>query len=135
MPIRFASVCRVVNGIRNARYGQVGARPDAFWTCRYNEKALQELGVTVVTLDLSEVLAAVRRMRTSPSVKKTVDHLRQRGAEVVGVCVLIDRSKGEAAFDCRYEALATFNMESWDADNCALCQEDVPVIEPDDIKI
>ncbi|HUW56939.1 MAG TPA: L-fucose/L-arabinose isomerase family protein [Planctomycetota bacterium] len=73
---RFAAVCRVVNGIRGARYGQVGARPDAFWTCRYNEKALQELGVTVVTLDLSEVFGAVGRMRTSPSVKKTVADMK-----------------------------------------------------------
>ncbi|HUU43511.1 MAG TPA: fucose isomerase, partial [Planctomycetota bacterium] len=74
---RFVAVCRVVNGIRGARYGQVGARPDAFWTCRYNEKALQELGVTVVTLDLSEVFAAVAAMRTSPSVKEKIAEIKE----------------------------------------------------------
>ncbi len=56
----FAAVCRVVNGIRNARYGQVGARPEAFWTCRYDEKALQRLGPTTVVLDLSEAIAGAR---------------------------------------------------------------------------
>jgi len=73
---RFVAVCRVVGGIRGARYGQVGARPDAFWTCRYNEKALQELGVTVVTLDLSEVFGDVARLRTSPTVKKTIADIK-----------------------------------------------------------
>ena len=69
---RFIAVCRVVDGIRNARYGQVGARPDAFWTCRFSEKALQQLGVTVVTLDLSEVFGAVRAMGTNAAVKRIV---------------------------------------------------------------
>jgi len=77
---RFTAVCRVVAGIRGARYGQIGARPDAFWTCRYNEKALQQLGPTVVTLDLSEVFGAMERMKTDAAVrgvladmKKTID--------------------------------------------------------------
>jgi len=74
---RFVAVCRVVNGIRNARYGQVGARPDAFWTCRHNEKALQELGPTVVTLDLSEVIAAINAMPTNAAVKRVIGDLKK----------------------------------------------------------
>ena len=62
---RFVRVCRVVHGIRNARYGQIGARPDAFWTCRYSEKQLQLLGPTVVTLDLSEVIGGANRIPDS----------------------------------------------------------------------
>ncbi len=61
----FARICRVVDGLRNARYGQIGARPDAFWTCRYNEKQLQLLGPTVVTLDLSEVIGGANRIPDS----------------------------------------------------------------------
>jgi len=74
---RFLAVCRVVNGIRNARYGQIGARPDAFWTCRYNEKALQALGPTVVTLDLSEVFGAVERMPTAAAVKRAMADMKK----------------------------------------------------------
>ncbi|MEM7261841.1 MAG: L-fucose/L-arabinose isomerase family protein [Planctomycetota bacterium] len=59
---RFVRVCRVVQGVRDARYGQIGARPDAFWTCRYDEKQLQRMGPTVVTLDLSEVIGGARRI-------------------------------------------------------------------------
>jgi len=73
---RFLAVCRVVGGIRNARYGQIGARPDAFWTCRFSEKALQPLGVTVVTLDLSEVIGAVGRMKTDAAVRRVVADIK-----------------------------------------------------------
>lgn len=58
----FMGVVRVVGGIRNARYGQVGARPEAFWTCRFDEKKLQRIGVTTVVLDLSEVFAGCEKI-------------------------------------------------------------------------
>jgi L-fucose isomerase-like protein len=58
----FLGVCRVVNGLRTARLGAVGARPTAFNTVRYSEKLLQASGMSVQTLDLSEVLGWVARM-------------------------------------------------------------------------
>jgi L-fucose isomerase-like protein len=73
---RFLAVVRVVGGIRTARYGQIGARPDAFWTCRYNEKVLQALGATVVTLDLSEAIAAVQARKTDADVKKVIADMK-----------------------------------------------------------
>jgi len=59
----FAGVCRVVNGLRNLRIGAIGARPAAFNTVRYSEKLLEASGVSVETLDLSEVLGSISRMR------------------------------------------------------------------------
>ena len=65
------------NGLRNARYGQVGARPDAFWTCRFDEKQLQRLGPTTVVLDLSEVIAGARALADSDTeVATTVQAIR-----------------------------------------------------------
>jgi L-fucose isomerase-like protein len=74
---RFAAVCRVVKGIRAARYAQIGARPNDFWTCRFNEKALQELGATVYTLDLSEVIGQVERMKTTAAVKRVMKDISE----------------------------------------------------------
>ncbi|MBX2999913.1 MAG: L-fucose/L-arabinose isomerase family protein [Caldilineaceae bacterium] len=53
---KFVGVCRVVRGLKNVRLGAVGARPNAFNTVRYSEKLLQAYGITVSTIDLSEVL-------------------------------------------------------------------------------
>ena len=59
---QFAATCRVVNGFRNLRIGAIGARPAAFNTVRYSEKILEHHGISVETLDLSEVLGRIHRM-------------------------------------------------------------------------
>src|SRR6202795_1401981 len=59
----FAAVCRVANGMRNLRVGSIGARPAAFNTVRYSEKLLEASGISVETLDLSEVIGRIERMK------------------------------------------------------------------------
>src|ERR1700749_3869724 len=59
----FAGVCRVVKGLRNLRIGAIGARPAAFNTVRYSEKILEHNGISVETLDLSEVMGRISRMK------------------------------------------------------------------------
>jgi L-fucose isomerase-like protein len=66
----FAGVCRVVGGLRSARLGAVGARPNAFNTVRYSEKLLQEAGITVLTADLSEILGEAGRLKDGDGVVK-----------------------------------------------------------------
>jgi len=61
----FTAVCRVVRGLRNSRFGAIGARPTAFNTVRYSEKLLERSGITVETLDLSEVMGRIGRMSDS----------------------------------------------------------------------
>ncbi len=53
--VEFLAVCRLVKGLRRVRIGAVGARPNAFNTTRYSEKLLEAAGISVNTLDLSEV--------------------------------------------------------------------------------
>jgi len=55
----FASVCRIVKGLKNARFGAIGARTGAFNTVRYSEKILELAGISVETVDLSEILGKV----------------------------------------------------------------------------
>ena len=81
----------------------------------------------------TRVLVVEDIITTGGSVKKTIAHLRERGAEVAGVAVLIDRSGGEASFDCRFEPLARLEMQSWQPEACALCQDGAPLVDPDDI--
>ena len=60
--VKFAGVCRVVNGLRHCRIGQIGTRPLGFNTCRASEKLLQKYGITVVPADLSEVIFAAQKL-------------------------------------------------------------------------
>lgn len=83
----------------------------------------------------TRVLVVEDIVTTGGSVQKTIEHLRERGADVVGVGVLIDRSGGKASFDCEYQPLAELNLESWDPADCPLCKKGQPLVEPDDIII
>ena len=66
----FAAVCRVVRGLRSARIGAIGARPAAFKTVRYSEKILEGNGISVETIDLSEILGRIaRRTDTDPATR------------------------------------------------------------------
>jgi L-fucose isomerase-like protein len=59
----FAAVCRIVGGLKNLRVGAIGARPAAFNTVRYSEKLLELNGISVETLDLSEVMGRIARLK------------------------------------------------------------------------
>jgi len=59
----FLAVCRVVKGLRRLRIGAIGARPAAFNTVRYSEQILERNGISVETVDLSEILGRVERMK------------------------------------------------------------------------
>jgi len=56
---KFAATCRVVGGLKGARIGALGARPTAFNTVRYSEKLLENSGISIETLDLSEAFGRV----------------------------------------------------------------------------
>lgn len=73
---RFASICHVVRGLRGARIGAIGARPAAFNTVRYSEKLLERAGISVETLDLSEVFGRIARLKDSdPKVKDKLEQI------------------------------------------------------------
>lgn len=60
--LNFMAVCKVVRGLGKARIGAVGARPGAFNTVRYSEKILQRHGISVTTIDLSEILGNAQKL-------------------------------------------------------------------------
>jgi L-fucose isomerase-like protein len=77
---RFMRICRVVRGLRRARIGAVGARTGAFQTMRFSEKLLQASGLTVVTVDLSEMIFAASALADdAPEVKAKLDEIAAYG--------------------------------------------------------
>ena len=73
---QFTATCRVVNGLRKVRIGAVGARPTAFNTVRYSEKLLQRHGISVTTVDLSEILGNANKLTAADaSVKQKLEKI------------------------------------------------------------
>ena len=76
----FAGVCRVVGGIRQARIGLIGARPEPFHTVRFSERLLQATGIKTVTVDLSEIISgAAKRDENDAAVKALLGEIREYG--------------------------------------------------------
>ncbi len=74
----FAGVCRVVRGLRTARLGMMGARPANFKTVRFSEKLLDQAGISVETLDLSEVFGRIDRLKDDePTVQAKLADIQQ----------------------------------------------------------
>ncbi len=77
---RFSRVCRTVRGLRGARLGAIGARTGAFQTMRYSEKLLQAAGITVVTVDLSEMIHAAGAISdTAPELLEKMEKIKAYG--------------------------------------------------------
>jgi L-fucose isomerase-like protein len=74
----FGAVCRVVRGVTDAVYGQVGTRPREFETCVFNEVSLlKSFGIKVVPLPLSEIFGLCEKIDDRGRIKKTVESLKK----------------------------------------------------------
>jgi len=66
----FDRICRVVSGMRGMVVGAIGARTTAFKTVRIDEVALQRHGITMETLDLSDVFARMKAVNSGDEAYK-----------------------------------------------------------------
>jgi len=76
----FKGVCDVVNGIKGSRIAMLGARPIAFNTVRYSEKILQSHGVSVQTVDFSEIIFKALNYKDSAKVAAKIEEIRAYGS-------------------------------------------------------
>jgi len=106
----FTAVCRVVKGLRRVRIGAVGARPGAFNTVRYSEKILQRNGISVTTVDLSEILGNANKLTaTDSSVKNKLEKIHNytntgkapvdRLVQIAKLDVVLEQFMNENALD------------------------------------
>src|ERR1700724_1356650 len=97
----FAGVCRVTKGLRRLRIGAIGARPAAFNTVRYSEKILEANGISIETIDLSEMLGRIaRRSDSDPAaVAKLAQIHKYVSTEAVPADALMKMAKLGAVID------------------------------------
>ncbi len=102
----FAAVCRVAKGLRNLRIGAIGARPAAFNTVRYSEKILERNGITVETIDLSEIFGRIERRQDSDAAVQAKLKALQEYIPAAGVpaAALMKMAKLAAVIDEWMEA-------------------------------
>ena len=81
----FDRLCRVYNGMKEMVVGAIGARTTAFKTVRFDELALQRYGVTTETLDLSDIFARVKALKSSSAKVEGKSELLKKSCSWKGV--------------------------------------------------
>ena len=68
---------------------------------------------------------------TGGSVKKVIDIVEEYGGKPVGVGVLVDRTAGKIEYPVPAASVVQLQVESYLKEECPLCQEGVPLTDPD----
>ena len=115
----FAATCRIVKGLKNLRVGVLGARPTNFNTVRFSEKLMERHGISVETLDLSEVFGRIGRLTDDdPKVKAKVESIHSYvTTQGVPAAPLVKMAKFGVVVDdwMKDNALAGSSVQCWTA--------------------
>ncbi|NLY43041.1 MAG: orotate phosphoribosyltransferase [Clostridiaceae bacterium] len=76
------------------------------------------------------VLVVEDVVTTGGSVKEVIDIVKESGGEVVGVGAIVDRSGGSIDFGTPFESVISMKVESYEAEECPLCKEGIPIVKP-----
>lgn len=77
-----------------------------------------------------KVLVVEDVVTTGGSVFEVMEVVKAQGGEIVGVGVLVDRSNGAVDFGVPTKAVMAMEVVSWEADECPLCAQGIPVVKP-----
>lgn len=67
---------------------------------------------------------------TGGSVREVIEVAQAHGGNLVAAAAILDRSDGTATFPAPFYALATLQIQTYDADVCPLCQQGSAPIKP-----
>ncbi len=67
-------------------------------------------------------------LTTGGSIRDVINAVRERGAEVIGVGAMVDRTGGKADFGVPFFACLSISIASFEPAECQLCREGVPLV-------
>jgi len=76
------------------------------------------------------ILLAEDVTTTGGSVKEVMTLAQERGAEIVAVTSVVDRSGGQAQFGVPYFSLFQMDVTNYDSENCPMCKAGSQAVKP-----
>ena len=83
----------------------------------------------------ANVLVVEDVVTTGGSVREVMDIVAEAKAEVVGVCVVVDRSGGKIDFGVPFEAAYETEIQSYEPSQCPLCEQGLELVKPGSRKL
>jgi orotate phosphoribosyltransferase len=78
----------------------------------------------------ARVLVVEDVITTGGSVKEVINVVKEFGGNVIGVGCLVDRTGGNIDFGVKFASVISMKIESYTADECPLCKQDIPFVKP-----
>ncbi len=90
----------------------------------------EEKRVVARGFDISEknVLIVDDVLTTGKSLNETIEAVKEKGANIVGIVVLIDRSSSKMPFE--YQSLYKKEVQNFRPEECPLCSNNIPITKP-----
>ena len=83
----------------------------------------------------AKVLVVEDVVTTGGSLREVMDIVAEAKAEVVGVCVVVDRSGGKIDFGVPFEAAYETEIQSYEPSQCPLCEQGLELVKPGSRKL
>ena len=77
-----------------------------------------------------KVLVVEDVVTTGGSVQEVMDIVKEKGGEVVGIALLVDRSNDKIDLGAKIEACLSMDVISYKEKDCPLCKEGKPIVKP-----
>jgi len=77
-----------------------------------------------------KVLVVEDVVTTGGSVFEVINVVKEKGGQLVGVGVLVDRSNGQVDFGVPTKAVLSMEVVSYEPKECPLCKEGMPIVKP-----
>ncbi len=104
-----------------------------FFTEREDGKMTLRRGFSIK--EGQKVLLVEDVVTTGGSIKEVLELVKGMGADVVGIGCIVDRTGGKIDFGVPFDAVLSMEVESYERENCPICQKDVPLVKPGSRKI
>lgn len=78
----------------------------------------------------ANVLVVEDAVTTGGSVREVIALIEEAGANLAAVAIIVDRTNGKIDFGAPLFAAVSLEVESYEADDCKLCKQGIPINAP-----
>jgi len=83
----------------------------------------------------AKVVIAEDVVTTGGSTREVMAIAEEHGADIIGTCVMVDRSGGALDFGVKFVSAYSKAIASYEPEECPLCKEGQPIVKPGSRKI
>ncbi len=110
--------------------GEVARQLDKRFIFTERENGKMELRRGFEVEPKEKILVVEDVVTTGGSVMETIEVMKMKKAEIVGVASIVDRSNGKVNFDVPFFSVLSLETEVYKPGECPMCKAGLPIVKP-----